>query len=109
MNSDGPFMLLRARAAAPERDRFAAWFRTTHLQDIRSIPGITRARGGRAAGGVHLGFYSFESSEAVQSALSSPEAAYARGTWEEWAPHLEELSIEIWAALGPLPLYHSVC
>ncbi len=107
MNTDGPFMLLRARAAEPERERFAIWFRRVHLEDIRGIPGVTRVRSGRVAGGVHLGFYSFESSETVQASLASPEAAYARGTWEEWAPHLEELSIEIWATLGPLPLYHS--
>jgi hypothetical protein len=44
----------------------------------------------------------------VQSALQSPQAAYARGTWEQWAPHLEELTIEIWATLFPMPVYRSL-
>lgn len=102
-----PFLLLRARPKAAVRDRFAWWFRTTHLRDVANIPGIGGVESGRTAGGVHLGFYAFESSEHVQAALSSPQAAYARGTWEQWAPDLEELLIEIWAPLAPLPLYHS--
>lgn len=100
-------MLLRARIGGDEQARFARWFRTAHLQDVARIPGIASVRTGRTAGGTLLGFYSFEGAETVQAALGSPEAAYARGTWEQWAPNLEELSIEIWSALGPLSLYHS--
>jgi hypothetical protein len=106
MNDDRPFLLLRARVKEEERDRFAKWFRAVHLHDVERIPGIVAVQSGRLAGGTHIGFYSFESSDTVQGALASPEAAYARGTWERWAPHMEELAIEIWAALGPLGLYH---
>ena len=106
MNDDLPYMLLRARPDEASRERFAKWFRAVHLRDVEKIPGISRVQSGRTAGGTYLGFYGFASSETVQEALSSPQAAYARGTWEQWAPHLEELAMEIWAPLGPLGLYH---
>lgn len=107
MDPEQPFMLLRARALEDQQERFAKWFRAVHLRDVERIPGIASVESARAPGGIHLGFYGFEGSHSVQAALSSPEAAYARGTWEQWAPHLEQLSIEIWAPLMPLPLYHS--
>jgi hypothetical protein len=106
MVDDRPFMLLRARVRPEARDGFARWFRESHLADVRNIPGINGVRGAVTGNGTRLGFYSFENGEAVQSALSSPEAAYARGTWEQWATQLEELGFEIWTPLGPLPMYH---
>jgi hypothetical protein len=106
MNGTGPFMLLRARVHEDHRERFVRWFRAVHSHDVSKIPGMTTVRCGRTAGGTQLGIYHFDSSEVVQTALASPEAAYARGTWEQWAPHLDELTIEIWAELGPLGLYH---
>lgn len=99
-------MLLRARPADAIVERFAPWFRQAHLRDVERIPGISLAQSARTAGGVFLGLYEFENAEAVQGALSSPQAAYARGTWEQWANNLAELSIEIWAPLSALPLYH---
>ncbi|MGI8925737.1 MAG: hypothetical protein ACR2HN_03700 [Tepidiformaceae bacterium] len=102
-------MLVRARAKEPERARFEQWFRRSHLEDVRRIPGIAETHTGRTAGGTTLGFYVFEGAEAVQGALGSAEAAYARGTWQAWAPHLEELAIEIFAPLLPMPIYRSAC
>ena len=107
MDNDGPFMLLRARTDEEARQRFARWFRAVHLGDVERIPGMASVKAGRTPGGTFLGFYAFHDSEAMQSALQSPEAAYARGTWEQWAGHLEELSIEIWAPLVPLPIFRS--
>lgn len=107
MRDGRPFLLVRARTAAAERDRFAAWFRQSHVPDIRRIPGIAGVQVGQTAAGTTLGFYTFESAEVVQAALGSPEAAFARGAWEAWTPHLEELLIEIFAQLFPLPIYHS--
>lgn len=101
-----PFMLLRARCKPETSESFGRWFRETHLSDIRRLPGVVGVLGGVTPDGTRLGFYSFEDGDAVQAALSSSEAAYARGTWERWAPHLEELGFEIWTALGPLPMYH---
>jgi hypothetical protein len=106
MQGDAPMMLLRARPTAEARDQFDAWFHKVHLRDVERIPGVSRVSSGHTAGGVYLGFYAFGASEDVQQALSSPQAAYARGTWEQWSSKLEELFIEIWAPLGPLPLYH---
>ena len=106
MTGDKPFMLIRARTNEKSRAKFAAWFRAVHLRDVESIPGIVDVTSGRTVGGTQLGFYNFSGPDAVQGALSSPQAAYARGTWEQWTPNLEELAIEIWTPLAPLPLYH---
>ena len=43
---------------------------------------------------------------AVPGAISSGEAERARQDWERWMPHVSELSVEIYAGLGPLPPYH---
>jgi hypothetical protein len=106
MQGDAPVMLLRARPSEEVRERFAAWFRKVHLRDVERIPGIASVTSAITPGGVFLGFYAFRASEDVQEALASPQAAYARGTWEQWSSRLEELFIEIWAPLSPLPLYH---
>jgi hypothetical protein len=100
-------MLLRARPAEGARQRFEPWFRDVHLKDVEKIPGISGVRTGLLPGGMHIGIYQFESAEALQVGLASPEAAYARGTWEQWAGELEELLLEMWAAVFPLPMYES--
>ena len=107
MNDDTPFLLVRARPKPDTRAPFRRWFLSSHLSDVRSIPGISVIESGETAGGTTLGIYSFENVEAVQTALSSPQAAYARGTWEQWAGSLEELLIEIWAPVVPLPLFRN--
>lgn len=107
MDDQQPFMLLRARSRDEVRGAFDDWFRRVHLADVAKIPGIVRLRQGSNADGTRLAVYSFESVDAVQSALASPEAAYARGTWERWQPDLEELLIEIWSPAFPIPLYRN--
>ncbi|MCZ2109904.1 MAG: hypothetical protein LC118_10125 [Dehalococcoidia bacterium] len=107
MDPSRPFLLVRARPKPEAWERFEPWFRDTHLADAAKIPGIREVQSGVTPGGTRLGFYTFESADAVQAALSSPEAAYARGTWEGWAGELEELGIEIWAPLFPLPIYQA--
>lgn len=103
-----PFLLLRAVPSEEVGEQFRRWFREVHLRDVERIPGMAEAQMGMAPGGVLLGVYTFESAEVVQAALASPEAAYARGTWERWAPHLSELVIEMWAPLGPMPIFESI-
>ena len=105
MDDARPFMLLRARSRPEVRGEFDAWFDAVHLRDVAKIPGVVRIRRGRAADGTRLAVYSFEDADTVQAALASPEAAYARGTWERWQPELEELLIELWSAAFPIPLY----
>ena len=107
MNTPYPFILLRARPADEARGRFEPWFRQVHLRDVEKIPGIARVRSGKLPGGSHIGIYEFASAEALQAGMASPEAAYARGTWEQWAGELDELLLEMWAAVFPLPMYES--
>lgn len=108
MKDRNPVMLLRARPKGDAAARFAKWFRAVHLHDVRRIPGVADVHSGHTPGGTWFGFYTFEDSERMQAALQSAEAAYARGTWEQWAPHLEELSIEVLAPVGHLPIFSSL-
>ena len=103
-----PLMLLRARPAPAIRTEFEPWFRTVHMKDVSRIPGIIEARSARTAAGTHLGFFTFESAEVVQSAMASVEAAAARSAWERWGNNLEELHVEIFAPLFSLPMYRTV-
>jgi hypothetical protein len=41
----------------------------------------------------------------IQKALASKEAAQARQDWERWLPHTSDMSVEVYAALKPLPAY----
>jgi hypothetical protein len=102
-----PFLLVRAVPLPEERDAFQQWFSTVHLRDVRRIPGFRSIQSARTREGACLGIYTFKDAETIQATLSSPEAAYARGTWEQWAPSLEELVVEIFAPLLPLSLYRS--
>ena len=107
MNDTRPFLLLRARATPDADDALGRWLRETHVRDARAIPGFVDVRTGRTAGGTWLCIYTFEGAEAVQASLSSKEAAYARGAWERWAGHLDELRIEIFSPLGALAIFQS--
>lgn len=107
MNDDRPFLLVRAKPLPDEAERFARWFREVHIRDAGQIPGVAQVRSGRTPGGAWLAMLIFANSEAVQQALSSPEAQYARGTWAQWAGKLDELHIEIFAALGAMPIFRS--
>lgn len=107
IESDLPVLLLRAQPDPVARETFARWFRDVHIVDVRRIPGIDRVLTGLTPGGVHLALYTFDGSTAMEAALGSPEAAYARGTWERWAPVLLDLTVEMLAPLSPLSLYES--
>ncbi len=107
IGNSAPFLLLRARPHAASHERFERWFREAHLRDVSRIPGIVHVQSATTAAGTKLGFYSFASADVVQAALSSPEAAYARGAWDPWAAELEELSLELFAPLFPLPIYRA--
>ncbi|MGE3076593.1 MAG: hypothetical protein AB7N24_21205 [Dehalococcoidia bacterium] len=105
MDDRRPFMLVRARAREASRMEFDDWFDRVHLKDVAKIPGVVGVLKGRNADGTRVGIYTFESTDALQPALASPEASYARGTWERWQPELEELLIELWSVAFPIPLY----
>jgi hypothetical protein len=98
---------VRAKPLPEAASRFEQWFLHTHLKDVHQIPGIGEVRAGKTPAGTWLGLYSFHDADSVQVALSSPEAGYTRGTWTQWAGSLDELQIEIFAPLGPLPIFQS--
>lgn len=106
MDAGHPFLLVRAVPYPEERDAFGRWFTRTHLADVRRIPGFGTVRHGRSHDGGFLGVYTFLDASKIQETLSSPEAAYARGTWETWARSLDELVVEVIAPLVPIRLYH---
>lgn len=101
-------MLLRARSRPEVREEFDRWFDVVHMANVRSIPGIARVLAGRANGGTRLGVYLFENAETVQSALTSPQAAYTRGTWERWQAEMEEMSLELWAEVVSMPTFEEI-
>ncbi len=102
-----PFLLVRAVPVPEEREAFGRWFRHVHLRDVRRIPGFKSIHHAEGHDGSLIGLYTFRDAGGVQATLSSPEAAYARGTWEQWTPVLEELAVEVFVPMVPLPLYHS--
>ncbi|MBI2766971.1 MAG: hypothetical protein HYX53_13810 [Chloroflexi bacterium] len=106
MLGEGPFLLVRAKPHEDARARFTRWFIEVHLADVKKIPGLVALRTGETRAGTRLGLYFFEDGTALQAGLSSPQAAYARGTWEQWAPHLDELLIEMFGTLA-MPRYYA--
>ena len=103
--TDHPIMIVRARLDPAVLNEFEDWHRRTHLPHVLEIPGIVsafRVRGSDPIAGAHLMGYTFENQERVPEALSSEQAQVARRDWEEWADQVYELSVEIFAPLGPL-------
>lgn len=100
-----PVMVMRARPVPGEVEAFARWAVAVHARDTRIVPGVTSVEVARAPGGVVLVLYVFADAESVQRALQSPEAAYARGTLEQWAGRVREIRFEMLGPLAPLPQY----
>jgi quinol monooxygenase YgiN len=101
-------LVMRARPLPAELEGFVRWAVAAHARDTRVVPGVAAVEVGRAPGGVVLVLYIFEDAEAVQRALQSPEAAYARGTLEQWAGRVTELQFEMLGPLAPLPQFASI-
>jgi len=89
-------------------DEFVKWYEDVHLPHVMEIPGITKAfRSTCHRRGVNwTALYELKDDAAVQPAIASKEAERARQEWERWLPHVSELSVEVYAALGALPGYH---
>ena len=71
----------------PASFAFGYWERTSRTRG--KIPGVDDVAAGITPSGTWYVFYTFASAEAFQKALGSPEAAYARGTWERWDDLME--------------------
>ncbi len=103
-----PYLVVRAALDPEVMDEFERWYQTVHLPHVMDIPGIVRAyRSDWSRGEANwTALYEFASDESVQAAVASPQARVARMDWERWMPHVSELTVEVYASLGPLPTYH---
>lgn len=103
-----PYLIVRANVDPSVMDDFYQWYEQTHLPHVMEIPGIVKAyRTNWGRGPANwTALYEFDNEESVQRALTSPQATVARQDWERWLPHVSELTVEVYAVLGPLPTYH---
>ncbi len=103
-----PYLVVRASIEPSLMDEFVRWYGSVHLPHVMEIPGIVKAfRSSCARRGVNwTALYELADDASIQIALASSEAARARQDWERWLPHVSELSVEVYAALGPAPPYH---
>ena len=108
MTSPKPYLIVRASVEPSVMDEFVSWYEREHLPHVMEIPGILRAfRSNCSRRGINwTALYELADDSAVHTVLSSSEADRARRDWERWIPHVNELSIEIYSGLGPLPPYH---
>lgn len=105
MERDLPFLLVRATPLPDAREAFASWFRHVHLRDARRVPGFKSVESTLTSDGAFIGIYTLADPDAVQEALGSPEAMYARGAWEQWTPRLQELVVEMYAPLPSMRVF----
>lgn len=103
-----PYLVVRASIEPSVMGEFVSWYESEHLPHVMEIPGIVRAfRSNCARRGVNwTALYELADDASIQRALASGEADRARSDWERWLPHVSELSVEVYASLGPLPGYH---
>ncbi len=103
-----PFLVVRAKVEAAIMDEFVRWYVAEHLPHVMEIPGVVRAyRSQCHRRGINwTTLYELADDSSVQVVITSVEADRARREWERWMPHVEELTVEIYAPLGPIPGYH---
>ena len=103
-----PYLVVRASLDPTVMEEFERWYRETHLPHVMEIPGIVRAyRSDWTRGSANwTALYEFANDDSVPEAVASPQAQVARQDWERWLPHVSELTVEVYASLGPLPTYH---
>lgn len=103
-----PFLVVRASVDPARMDEFVRWYVKEHLPHVMRIPGIVKAyRSNCHRRGVNwTALYELRDDAAVRMAISSVEADVARRDWERWLPHVSELSVEVFAQLGPLRALH---
>ncbi len=89
-------------------EEFERWYCREHLPHVMAIPGVIKAyRSGCHRRGVNwTTLYEMADDASVQKAITSPQADTARRDWEKWAEHVGEVTVEIYAQLGPLSVFH---
>ena len=103
-----PVLVVRANIEPSIMDEFVRWYETEHLPHVMGIPGVIKAYRSRChRRGINwTALYQLSDDASVQKVISSQEADRARRDWERWLPHVQELSVEIYAPLGPIPTFH---
>lgn len=103
-----PVLVVRASIDASRMDEFMTWYAREHLPHVMKIPGIVKAyRTVCRRGPVNwTALYELKDDASVRTAIASSEADQARRDWETWFPHVSDLSVEVYAQLGPLPMFH---
>ncbi len=103
-----PFLVVRASIEQSIMDEFIRWYTAVHLPHVMQIPGVIKAyRSNCHRRGVNwTAVYELSDDASVQRTIASKEADVARRDWERWLPHVQELSVEVYAALGPVTTFH---
>lgn len=103
-----PFLIVRASVEQSIMDDFICWYESVHLPHVMQIPGVIRAyRCNCHRRGVNwTALYELADEASVRPAIASKEADLARRDWERWLPHVQELSVEVYTALGPVATFH---
>ena len=103
-----PYLVVRANIEPAILDDFHRWYEEVHLPHVMAIPGIVQAyRSNCHRSGINwTAVYEMADNASIQVAFASAEANQARQDWERWLPHVSELTVEVYAVLGPLPTYH---
>lgn len=104
-----PVLIVRASIDESRMDEFRRWYAREHLPHVMNIPGVVRAyRTTCRRGGINwTAIYELKDDASVRKAISSGEADRARRDWENWLPFVSDLSVEVYAQLGPLAMFHS--
>ena len=103
-----PYLVVRASVEAGVMDEFLRWYRDVHLPHVMAIPGVVRAfRSDCHRKGVNwTALYELKDEAAVHTVITSNEAERARQDWERWLPHVQDLSVEVYAGLSPVHTLH---
>lgn len=103
-----PVLVVRASIEPSMMEEFERWYRTQHLANVMSIPGIIKAyRCNCHRRGINWSaLYVLADESSVRSAIASSQADRARRDWERWLPYVSDLSVEIYAAVTPVATFH---
>ena len=103
-----PYLIVRASIDPAVMAEFVCWYEQEHLPHVLQIPGVLRAfrTHCRHAATNWTALYELKDEDAIQRAFASDEAGRARQDWQRWLPHVSELTVDVYAPLGPLANYH---
>jgi len=103
-----PYLVVRASVEPDVMEEFERWYRREQLPHVMAIPGVIKAYRSRChRRGVNwTTLYEMSDDASVQKAITSPQADMARRDWATWAEHVRDVTVEVYAGLGPLSVFH---